>query len=167
MIALTDCEDKEIKRMVRICLFQLSTNVFFVLKRLFFSSPLYLLCFLSFCTQNNGIADKTLIQEKDARKEFSTIFFIKAMEYFPKDAVYTERTLFTSTDRCKRHVFYDKNAFKNCMREITLFNFSPSSIGDFIQKMDIYVRDGCKLKKIILFKDSLTKGEFNICELNE
>ncbi|MCW7490866.1 hypothetical protein [Leptospira meyeri] len=52
------------------------------------------------------------------------------------------------------------------MKNITVFNFQPKTPDDLLSKIGLFKNKLCNLKKIILFKDSLTKGELNLCEIN-
>ncbi|WP_411822416.1 hypothetical protein [Leptospira sp. 'Mane'] len=123
-----------------------------------------LVCFYS-CVQNNGIKNDTLIQRKDAELEYSAVFFMKQVEYFPKEAIYSHRSLHPA-DACKRDIYYDKSEFRDCMKQISIINFTPETVMDLYFKMNTYINDICKLKKVILFKDSIYKGELNACEIN-
>jgi hypothetical protein len=126
---------------------------------------LYSLTFLE-CAKNQSLNDGTLISLNDAQKEYSAVIFLKQVEYYPRDAIYIEFTLEQVDFNCNREIVYDKGDFQLCMKNITLFNFQPKAIDDLISKISLYKNDVCNLKKIILFKDSILKGELNLCEIN-
>ncbi|MCW7471754.1 hypothetical protein [Leptospira kanakyensis] len=118
------------------------------------------------CVKNQSINDDSLISLNDAQKEYSNVIFLKTTEYFPNQAFYFLFTLETFDFRCHRDIHYDKSDFQTCMKNILLFNFQPKSPDDLLSKIDTFKDTLCDLKKIILFKDSITKGELNLCEIN-
>ncbi|TGK79291.1 hypothetical protein EHQ23_16915 [Leptospira bourretii] len=126
--------------------------------------PLAFLC--GNCVKNQSINDNSLISLNDAQKEYSSVIFLKTAEYFPSQAFYFPFTLETFDFRCHRDIHYNKSDFQTCMKNIILFNFQPKTPDDLLSKIDTFKDNLCDLKKIILFKDSITKGELNLCEIN-
>ena len=121
---------------------------------------------ISNCVKNQSINDDSLISINDAQKEYSSIIFLKTAEYFPNQAVYLNFTLEQVDFGCHRDIHYDKSDFQTCMKNIMVFNFQPRTPDELLYKIDTFKDTLCNLKKIILLKDSLIKGELNLCEIN-
>ncbi len=119
-----------------------------------------------FCVKNQSVKDDSLISLNDAQKEYSSVFFLKQVEYFPGQALYVPLSLERVFFGCNREILYDKSDFQRCMRNIVLTNFEPKSFADLLFKIDSFKDELCKIRKIIMFKDSLVKGEINLCEID-
>ncbi|WP_411822414.1 hypothetical protein [Leptospira sp. 'Mane'] len=142
-------------------------NDFLLLKKMLRLVNLQVISFVFIvsCMQNYGVKNSSLIQIEDAEAEYSFVLFLKEVEYYPRDAIYFPQTLHP-VESCRRNIYYNKNEFKDCMKQVSLANFNPESFSDLLLKVDLYIHQICKLKKVIFLKDSISKGELNTCELN-
>ncbi|WP_039926460.1 hypothetical protein [Leptospira vanthielii] len=138
------------------------------MKNLHLTKLLIILCVftISKCVKNQSINEDSLISLNDAQKEYSTVIFLKTAEYFPNQAFYFIFTLEQVDFGCHRDIHYDKSDFQTCMKNITVSKFQPNTPGDLLFQIDAFKDKLCNLKKFILFKDSLIKGELNLCEIN-
>ncbi|MCW7467887.1 hypothetical protein ND860_18675 [Leptospira levettii] len=118
------------------------------------------------CVKNQSINDGSLISLNDAEKEYSAVIFTKTTEYFPNYAFYFLFPLEKVDFRCHRDIHYDKSDFRKCMKNILLSNFQSRTPDELLSRIEIFKDTLCDLKKIILLKDSITKGELNLCEIN-
>ncbi len=125
----------------------------------------FLLLFTVFCTKNQGLKNESLISLADANRDYTHILFLKSVEYFGSRAVYSPIS-FEKVEKCKRQSFYDKSDFRSCMRQITLYKFSAKDPLELRYQLDDFVFNVCKVKRRILFDNSVDGGELNLCELN-
>lgn len=121
---------------------------------------------LSKCVKNQSVNDGSLISLNDAQKEYSSVIFLKTAEYYPNQAFYFLFTLEQVDFGCHRDIHYDRSDFQTCMKNITVSQFQSNNPTDLLFQIETYKDKLCNLKKIILFKDSLIKGELNLCEIN-
>jgi hypothetical protein len=129
---------------------------------------LIILAILINCTQNNSLKNETLISQADADVEFSLIVFAKQVEYFKQNALFDiGATIDGNNGWCKRSIQYDKSDFRYCMSRISATNFPHKDTFELYFSIKYFITENCKLRKIILFKDSLTKGELNVCSVHK
>ncbi len=129
---------------------------------------LLILASLVQCTQNNSLKNDTLISQADADVEFSLIVFAKEIQYFNRNAFFNiNATIDGNSGWCKRSIQYDKSDFRYCMSRISATNFPHKDTFELYFSIKDFITQNCKLRKIILFKDSLTKGELNACSIHK
>ncbi|TGK89264.1 hypothetical protein EHQ24_00035 [Leptospira noumeaensis] len=138
------------------------------MNKLFLTKTIILLNILTLinCVKNQSINDGSLISLNDAEKEYSAVIFLKTAEYFPNQAFYFLFPLEEVDFGCHRDIHYNRKDFQMCMKNITAFNFQPKAPDELLYKIDNFKDTLCNLKKTILLKDSLIKGELNLCEIN-
>ncbi|TGL19725.1 hypothetical protein EHQ47_16645 [Leptospira bourretii] len=127
-----------------------------------------LLIFTLSCTQNSSLKNDTLISQADADAEFSLIVYAKQLEYFPSHTYFDmAATIDGDFGWCKRSIQYDKSDFRYCMSRISATYFPQKHPFEIYHAIKGFVTENCKLRKIILFKDSLIKGELNACSVHK
>lgn len=142
-------------------------KVFYVLKmKSKINLLLYsILIFLFSCTNSAGIYEDRLIKLKDAEKELSILFIAKQIEYFPNTTVATELKL-SSRAGCSRDIYYDKSDFRRCISNLAIKKFESKNSIELSIEFLYSFQNICDLKKIIMFENSFSSGEINLCELN-
>lgn len=120
---------------------------------------------LESCSNSTGIYEDRLIKLGDAEKDLAILFIAKQIEYFPTSTIVTDINL-SSYSRCNRDVYYDKSDFRRCISNLALYPFTSRNTVDLGLEFHFYIKNYCKLKKIIMFENSIWGGEINFCEIN-